>query len=216
MRLLRKSLIGCQYALLTVSLAAWGYCAVVVAEAALYQSWAQGQIKERSPELSTNSRSGPATSANSVAALQGQPARRPGEMSVLGRLEVPRIGLSAMIAEGTSGRVLRRAVGHLPDTALPGQTGNVVLAGHRDTFFRELGRVKTGDVIRITTRWGPYAYVVRFTEVVAPDETWVLEPASGQTLTLVTCYPFHYIGAAPKRFVVRARRVSGPTPAGDA
>ena len=80
-------------------------------------------------------------------------------------------------------------------------------AGHRDTFFRRLGDVKTGDVIELTTPRGQYLYAVRFTSIVAPDETWVLGPSTGQALTLVTCYPFYVVGAAPKRFIVRASRL---------
>ena len=120
------------------------------------------------------------------------------------------IHFSAMIAEGTSTRVLEMAAGHLSGTALPGQTGNVVLAGHRDTFFGQLGQLQVGDVIELTTPRGQYFYSVRFTDVVGPGETWVLQPSSGQTLTLVTCCPFCIVGAAPKRFVVRARRLATP------
>lgn len=112
-----------------------------------------------------------------------------------------------MFTEGTSARVLRLAAGHIPGTALPGEAGNVVLAAHRDTFFRHLGELKAGDLIRITVPGKQYVYSVRFTDVVLPDETWVLEPSTSESLTLITCYPFHYVGAAPERFVVRARRV---------
>ena len=83
--------------------------------------------------------------------------------------------------------------------------GNVVLAAHRDSFFRRLGELQPGNSIRLTVAWNEYRYRVSFTDVVEPTETWVLRPASGDTLTLVTCYPFHFVGAAPKRFVVRAR-----------
>jgi len=85
----------------------------------------------------------------------------------------------------------------------------VVLAAQRDTLFRRLGEIEAGDVIRITTPHVEYAYRVTFTDIVDPDDTWVLRPTSAETLTLVTCYPFRYMGSAPKRFVVRARRV-GP------
>jgi sortase A len=140
--------------------------------------------------------------------------RRPGsfhDSSLVGRIQIPCIGFSAIIAEGTSARVLRRAVGHVPGTALPGEIGNVAIAGHRDTFFRRLGDLKTGDVIKLTTSRGQYLYGVRFTSIVPPDETWVLNPSTGQTLTLVTCYPFYFVGAAPQRFVVRARRLATTT-----
>lgn len=123
---------------------------------------------------------------------------------ILGRIEAPRLGLFAVVREGTDARTLRRAVGHIADTARPGSGGNVVLAAHRDTFFRPLKDVRRGDRIRVTTSDGAFTYVVRETRVVAPDDVSVLDPTPAPTLTLVTCYPFNYIGAAPKRFVVRA------------
>ncbi len=135
------------------------------------------------------------------------------DTSTVGRIEIPRIHIAAMVAEGTTAQVLKIAVGHISGTALPGEAGNVALAGHRDTFFRRLGDLETGDVIELTTPQGHYLYGVRFTSIVAPDETWVLDPSTGQTLTLVTCYPFYFVGPAPKRFIVRASRLNNP--AGD-
>ena len=130
-------------------------------------------------------------------------------MALVARIDIPRVHISDIVVEGTSPRVLRVAVGHIPGTALPGQAGNVVLAAHRDTFFRHLGELKSGDLIRISVPGKQYLYSVKFTDVVLPNETWVLQASTGQLLTLVTCYPFHYVGPAPKRFVVRARRLSG-------
>jgi sortase A len=112
-----------------------------------------------------------------------------------------------MIAEGATSPVLDLAVGHVPGTVLPGQAGNMALAAHRDTFFRRFGELEPGDVIRIIVSRAEYRYRITFTDIVNPDETWVLQSTSGQALTLITCYPFHFVGAAPKRFVVRARRL---------
>jgi sortase A len=128
----------------------------------------------------------------------------PGE-GLVGRLEIPSLGLSAIIAEGADGRTLGRAVGHLPETALPGASGNTVLAGHRDTFFRSLGGVRLGDTIRVTTPEGRFEYQVDEVSIVDPDDVGVLAPSATPTLTLITCFPFHYIGPAPRRFIVRAR-----------
>jgi sortase A len=140
------------------------------------------------------------------------PARRVHPMvaseDLVGRIEIPRLGVKAIVAEGVSGRTLRRAVGHLPGTALPGADGNVVLAAHRDTFFRPLKDVQRGDAIALTTPEGRFEYTVRQTQVVEPSRTDVLEPADGPTLTLVTCYPFYLVGSAPDRFIVRAVRTS--------
>jgi sortase A len=130
---------------------------------------------------------------------------------LVGRIEIPRLRLRAIVAEGVSGRTLRLAVGHLPGTALPGDEGNVVLAGHRDTFFRPLQDVRPGDTVAVTTPEGRFEYLVEDTHVVEPTRTDLLEAAAKPTLTLVTCFPFHLIGNAPDRFVVRARQVSSLT-----
>jgi sortase A len=126
---------------------------------------------------------------------------------LVGRIEIPRLELRAIIAEGTDVRTLARAVGHLSGTPLPGQDGNVVLAGHRDTFFRALKDIREEDVVRITTPRGRFEYVVEATAVVEPTRTDVLSPTPRPSVTLVTCYPFHLVGEAPDRFVVRARLI---------
>lgn len=123
--------------------------------------------------------------------------------SVIGRLEVPRLSLSAVAREGMDDRTLDVAVGHVPGTALPGDPGNAAFAAHRDTFFRPLRRVHEGDVVTVTTPGGAYRYLVTSTRVVNPDDVSVLDPTPTPTLTLVTCYPFSYIGSAPYRFIVR-------------
>jgi sortase A len=124
--------------------------------------------------------------------------------TVVGRVEIPRVGVSALVREGDDVKTLRRAVGHIPGTALPGEVGNAALAGHRDTFFRGLRDLRTGDHILLTTPGGNARYVVKSMHVVDPSEVSVLAPTPKSTLTLVTCYPFNYIGAAPRRFIVRA------------
>jgi LPXTG-site transpeptidase (sortase) family protein len=129
--------------------------------------------------------------------------------SPLGRIEISSIGLVAMVMEGTDGKTLRGAVGHIHGTALPGQPGNVAIAGHRDTFFRGLRNIHKGDEITLTTLDGSYRYRVDFTEVVEPTATEVLKGSTDPILTLVTCYPFYFVGPAPKRFIVRAHRISG-------
>jgi len=125
---------------------------------------------------------------------------------LVGRIEIPRLGLKAIVAEGVSAGTLRRAVGHLPGTALPGGDGNVVLAAHRDTFFRPLKDVREGDDIELTTPQGRYGYKVEATQVVDPGRTDLLEADGPPRLTLVTCYPFYLVGSAPDRFIVRAVR----------
>ena len=132
---------------------------------------------------------------------------RPHPGAMLGRLEIPRIGLSTMVVEGDDEGTLMRAVGHIPGTALPSGGGNVGLAGHRDTLFRSLGHLHKNDTIVLQTLQGTYRYRVIRTSVVEPDDLSVLLPLPRATLTLVTCYPFHYIGPAPERYIVTASRI---------
>ena len=127
--------------------------------------------------------------------------------SPLGRIEISTIGLTAMILEGTDARTLRRAGGHIPGTPLPGQQGNVAITGHRDTFFRPLRNIGKDDEIRLTTLNGSYRYRVDSTKVVEPENTEVLADSDDAVLTLVTCYPFYFVGPAPKRFIVRAHMI---------
>jgi sortase A len=126
---------------------------------------------------------------------------------LVGVLRIMRIGLAGVVVEGDDDGVLDRAIGHLPDTPLPWQGGNSALAAHRDAIFRPLKDVRSGDVLRLETAYGDLDYRVRETLIVAPDELWVLEPTSVTTLTLISCYPFDYIGPAPERFIVRAERI---------
>jgi sortase A len=125
----------------------------------------------------------------------------------IGTLEIVRVGLSGVVVEGDSDAVLDRAIGHLPDTPLPWNEGNSALAAHRDTIFRPLKGVRLGDVLRLKTPHGDFDYRVNETLIVKPEDVWVLDPTSNSTLTLISCWPFNYIGHAPERFIVRAERI---------
>jgi sortase A len=173
------------FALLVAGLVALGYATYVVVDAQTYQAVEQKRFEHSRRDV--------------VAA----PALVDG--GSIGEIRIPRLGLAAIVAQGDSAAVLRRAVGHLSETALPGQSGNVVLAGHRDTFFRPLKLVRAGDAIVVETRDGDFDYVVEWTAVVRPTDIDVIEPTDRRTLTLITCFPFSYVGPAPDRFVVRAR-----------
>ena len=127
--------------------------------------------------------------------------------SALARLAVRRLGLGVMVAPGVDSRSLRRAAGHIPGTAPPGGEGNVGIAGHRDTFFRPLRGIVVGDEIELTTAAGIARYEVEWTRVVSPEQVDVLAPTPYPALTLVTCYPFTWVGHAPERFIVRARLI---------
>jgi LPXTG-site transpeptidase (sortase) family protein len=136
--------------------------------------------------------------------------------SVFGRIEIPRLGVSVVVREGADKATLARAVGLVPGSARPGEEGNTVLAGHRDTFFRPLRKIRVDDVIRIVTPEGTREYRVDHTRVVEPHETDVLDSTGSEELTLVTCYPFRFIGPAPERFIVKAVPVESvsSTPSG--
>jgi sortase A len=140
-----------------------------------------------------------------VPARPKRAVREPG--SLVGRLEIPRLKLKAIVLEGSDHRTLSRGVGLIPQTAEPGETGNVVLGGHRDTFFRPLRGIRAGDRIRMVTPGASYSYQVDWTAVVNPSDNSTLKATPRKSLTLVTCYPFRYIGPAPQRFVVRAHQL---------
>jgi len=127
--------------------------------------------------------------------------------ALVGRIEVPRLKLSAMVREGVDTRTLRGSAGHVPGSALPGEPGNAAFAAHRDTFFRSLEGVRKGDRIAVTTPAGEFRYVVSGTRVVDPSDVAVLRSSNDARLTLVTCYPFDYVGSAPRRFIVTATLV---------
>ncbi|HET7226626.1 MAG TPA: class D sortase [Candidatus Eisenbacteria bacterium] len=130
---------------------------------------------------------------------------------IIGRVEVPRVGVRAVIAEGTSTRVLAHAVGHVRWTPLPGEPGNVGLTAHRDSYFHGLAGVRRGDLVRVVTPDGTWRYRVTRVQVVPPTRTDVLRQGRGSSLTLVTCWPFRWIGPAPRRFVVSATLDPSPT-----
>jgi len=138
-----------------------------------------------------------------------QQGATPAESPVVGRLEIPRLGVSTMVLEGIDDDTLRRAVGRIPGTAVPGQVGNIGVAGHRDTFFWPLQRIRKNDTIRLTTHSATHHYQVESMMIVGPRDVRVLKPTRRPVLTLVTCYPFDFVGRAPRRFVVQARETTG-------
>jgi sortase A len=201
-----------RYGLLIVAVACLGLYSYALLERTLYQtyeSWAFDRTEERRGAAAVSltvplmPRDGVVRSRTLVSV-----SRALSPVGAIGRLSIPRLHLSAMVREGIDTHTLQLAVGHIPATALPGQTGNVGVAGHRDTFFRALKDLRTGDEIQFTTSSGDFMYVVESLVVVEPDNVGVLARSSENVLTLVTCYPFSYIGNAPMRFVARARQVS--------
>lgn len=190
---------GLERLLVVIGLASLGYFAYVSVESRLYQALENRELDAILASVPAQ----PDRAASSSARVRSKPA----EGSAIGRIEIPRLGVSVVIRAGSDARTLRLAVGHIPGTAFPGEIGNIGLAGHRDTFFRRLRDIRPDDDIRIVTAEGTFAFRVEHTSVVTPQDTWVLDATKAATLTLVTCYPFTYVGSAPQRFIVRAREV---------
>ena len=179
--------------------AALGYSGAAVLDGLLYQSVTARQFEKslRAPVVPSP-------------ALQPLLRALTPQSNALAKMEIPRLGVSVVVSEGTSARILRLGAGHIAGTALPGEAGNVGVAGHRDTFFRRLRNVQPGDTIRFTTLRGTSQYAVQWTKIVKPSDAAVLGSSSESLLTLVTCYPFSFVGKAPNRFIVRALRVPNP------
>jgi LPXTG-site transpeptidase (sortase) family protein len=212
-----------------VCLGTWIYAFV---DTRLYEMWQEQRLEEairqRSSLQAAQNPPGPhrtATETDALGSFQRDESEDSGldeeffqtdrenlaEGDLVGRIKIPRVGVSAIVLHGVGKKTLRRGVGHIPGTALPEHGGNVGLAGHRDSFFRGLKDIRTDDTIEITTPEGTFEYRVEWTKIVRPRDTDVLEVEEGTpSLTLVTCYPFYYVGSAPKRFIVRAHRIGGP------
>jgi sortase A len=144
------------------------------------------------------------SASRALTGATGPPPGRLAEGDLVGRVEVPRLGISSVLLEGVSDATLRVASGHIPGTPLPGEGGNAGIAAHRDGAFRALEGIATHDRIRVRTAAGERTYRVALTAIVEPNDTRLLGPAGSDAVTLVTCYPFQYVGSAPQRFVVRA------------
>ncbi|HLK48472.1 MAG TPA: class D sortase [Bryobacteraceae bacterium] len=225
-------------ALLLLGLAGVDFWLLSNAEKSIYQAW-QGWVFERqlrgeradagafveekegqlaewlgmAPGKHASSQPGPPAQINPPRGEEAK-AREPRRPEipvdgVIGRLTIPRLRMSAMVRQGVDEDTLRVALGHIPGTVLPGQSGNVGIAGHRDTLFRALRRIRKNDVILFETLGGRYEYRVELTRVVNPRDVGVLDSKAVPELTLVTCYPFYYIGSAPERFIVKARQQAG-------
>ena len=185
---MQRYLLWMEVALIAVAVAGVGFAAYAWIDAWMYQRSGMQELQR----LST-------------APPEGGPP--PSDGALLGQIVIPQLGVSSVILEGTAMSTLQRAVGHVSGTALPGKPGNICLAGHRDSFFRQLRNVVAGHEIVIHTPGGSATYRVEGTGIVSPAQVAVLKPTRDDALTLITCYPFGYLGSAPKRFVVRARAV---------
>ena len=208
----------CRYFFLVLAIACLGLYSYTYVGRVVFQTY-QSWLFDRLPDHDGSTVAGPVQQPTAIGRVDYSLRRSKhsfaslSSASIIGRLSVPRLHLSAMVREGVDTKTLRLSVGHIPTTPLPGQAGNVGIAGHRDTFFRELKDLRAKDQIVFSTLNGNFKYEVESLTVVEPDNLAVLAPSSENTLTMVTCYPFSYIGSAPKRFIVRARQVSPLTQA---
>jgi sortase A len=206
---LRRMMRWTERLLFAAGLALLAWCAYVVLDARIFQ---QAEDSRLDGLLRVSQQTSPQALQNLSPAVR--PARLPPAPAagLVGRLDISRLGLSVIVIEGVRAATLRRAVGHIPGTALPGQPGNVGISGHRDTFFRPLRNIRRDDVVTLTTLLGEFRYRVVSTSIVRPDNIAVLAPTDNQILTLVTCYPFYFVGPAPSRFIVRAERIAETSP----
>jgi len=186
LRWTEAGLLACAFVLL-------GYAGLVMADSRMFQHQANRELVRRLQE--------PQSGASSTTPSGG----------LIGRMDVDRLGVSVVVLEGADEPVLARAAGHIAGTALPGEPGNAGIAGHRDTFFRPLKDIRRDDIIRVTTPAGEFRYRVVSTRIVDPDRVSVLDSDGSDSLTLVTCYPFYFIGSAPHRFIVRAEQMPDAT-----
>ena len=180
------------YVFFLVGVFALTYVVLTVLDARFFQTSANRSLEKQIHTVNEHNVSGT------------QPAVKEGD--VLGRIDIHRLGLSVVIIQGTSSRMLRLGAGHIEGTPLPGEAGNSGIAGHRDTFFHELQGVHPTDEIQLQTATGLLRYEVDWVRVVPPNDMSVLAPSTESQLTLVTCYPFRFLGPAPDRFVVHARQ----------
>ena len=194
--------------LLVLGIGALGYVGFSLLDANLFQTYENWRLNhaEKKPRHRSSAAEPTVMPASLLPHRQSQGATL-ALGSVVGRIEIARLGMAVIIVEGADGRTLRRAVGHVPGTALPGEQGNAAITGHRDTFFRALRNIRKDDEVTLTTLNGTYRYRVDAMMVVAAEDTTVLNQSGEAILTLVTCYPFYFVGPAPKRFVVRAHRI---------
>jgi len=136
-------------------------------------------------------------------------AKSPAAGEALGTLSIPALKQKLPIIEGTGDDDLKRGVGHFSQSVLPGEQDNCVLSGHRDTVFASLGKLKVGDRLITRTAAGTFTYEIRRIRIVHKDDVSVIVPADHAVLTVSTCYPFHFVGAAPDRYVLVADLVTG-------
>jgi sortase A len=202
-----------------------GYYAYTLADQRIYQAYANWSFEQQIAGFAhhtfrdyVRSLAGAKNEAPPVTPSAETELPQPAAGAIIGRVEIGRLHLSAIVRQGVDDATLRDSVGHVPSTALPGQIGNFAIAAHRDTLFRALKDIQKDDLISFQSAKGTFTYQVRATKIVKPTDVSVLRPDGGgmiqaadenpKLLTMITCYPFYYVGSAPKRFIVEAQLVT--------
>jgi sortase A len=209
--------------LVLIGLSCLGYCAYMLGMESLDQSYANWVFEQhiagrQDVSVATYLRedtpfgflvkSGATDNGPEASSVSPKPQATLATGTMLGKVEIGRLNISAMVREGVDAQTLSTAVGHVPSSAMPGHAGNFALAAHRDTLFRPLRNIKQDDVITFQSLTQTFTYKVENTRIVKPTDVGVLRSDGHDALTLITCYPFYYVGSAPERFIVRARLVS--------
>ena len=140
---------------------------------------------------------------------------QPSRGQPLAKLEIPRLKIALVVREGSDDATLKKGPGHIEETAFPGELGNVGIAGHRDSHFRPLRNIRKNDEVILSTNNRTIRYFIDSIQIISPTEMEILDPTPGPTLTLVTCYPFEFIGHAPMRYIIRGTPREGAVAAGE-
>jgi len=198
---------GIQLILLVAGVVLLGFAGFTLTRAHLYQIREGRAFNHTLRQTQASDNHGTASLQSEAKSYIRFRTTSPARGEPIARIEIPRIGLNTLVLEGDDTRTLRLGAGHIPGTSFPGEAGNVAIAGHRDTFFRHLRNIEKNDTITLRTPAGSYNYRVEALRVVTPNDVGVLGPTPDNILTLITCYPFHFVGPAPDRFIVRARQL---------
>ena len=211
-----RGLIWMRRLLLLLGLAGIGFYTYTYVDETVYQSYANWAFDQEIAGKSVTfwdylrqfaglSQTAPAEKSASLTKTAPE-IHRPAPGELLGRVTIPRLNMTAVVLEGVDDATLRRSAGHVPSTALPGETGNFSIAAHRDTLFRPLKDIRVGDEVQFETAQKNLVFHVVSTKIVKPTDVSVLAPqGDSRLMTMITCYPFYYVGSAPKRFIVMAR-----------
>jgi sortase A len=201
----KRILFAAQITALIVGAVLVGWPAFVFVRSSVVQWFGVRQIDRAYESAKSVDRKNPPAIVSPPAVVVKKPAvRPPAKGSLLAKLEVPRLHMSLVVLEGADLATLDKSIGHVTSTAMPGEYGNIGIAGHRNTHFKKMEWIRQGDEMILTSSEDRYRYLVESIRLVTPDDVEVLDDSLGPAITIVTCFPFEYVGHAPQRFIVRA------------